>query len=60
MDYDFFRVHRSFIVNLAEIKHYGKADGGYILMSNAERVEVSSKKRLALMETLSSRMLVAR
>jgi two-component system LytT family response regulator len=41
----FFRVHQSHLINLAEVKEYVKADGGYIVMTNGDRVPVSSRKK---------------
>lgn len=49
-NYHFFRVHNSFVVNLNEIKHYIKADGGYLVMSNEGKVKVSRNKKDALLQ----------
>lgn len=38
---DFFRTHRSYIINLNKIKQYVKSDGGYIVMSNNKSVSIS-------------------
>lgn len=48
----FFRVHHSYTVNLKHIKRYIKADGGYLVMSNGDRVKVSRSKKDLLMELL--------
>jgi two-component system LytT family response regulator len=37
----FFRAHRSFLVNLAHIKKFRKGDGGSIVMSNDDEIELS-------------------
>ncbi len=42
---DFFRVHRSYLVNLAHIKMYKRGDGGTIIMSDGEEIEVSRNKK---------------
>jgi two-component system LytT family response regulator len=41
----FFRVHRSFLVNLDHIRKYVKGDGGYVVMSDGAEVEVSRRKK---------------
>ena len=46
----FFRVHNSFIVNLKYIRRYLKADGGYLIMSNDDKVKVSRTKKESLFE----------
>jgi two-component system LytT family response regulator len=46
----FFRVHKSFLVNLFTIGKFEKADGGYLVMENNDRVPVASRKRDELMQ----------
>ncbi len=46
----FFRVHRSHLINLKHIKRFSKQDGGYIVMSNGDKVNVSSRGRERLLE----------
>ncbi len=53
-NYHFFRVHNSFLVNLNEIKNYVKSDGGYLIMSNDERVKVSRAKKDMLLQLFQS------
>jgi DNA-binding LytR/AlgR family response regulator len=53
----FFRIHRSYLVNLLQIVKYVKSDGGYVIMTNGERVDVSSKKKEELMEKLADQVL---
>lgn len=48
-EYGFFRVHKSFLVNIAEIRKYVRSDGGYVVMSNGDKVSVSEKKKEDLM-----------
>lgn len=45
LEYGFFRAHRSFLVNLAHISGYDKAEGGYIIMRDNSRIPISSRKR---------------
>jgi two-component system LytT family response regulator len=49
-EFGFFRVHKSFLVNLFAISKFEKADGGYLVMENNDRVPVSSRKKDELME----------
>ena len=44
-DYDFMRVHNSFLINLHEVKKFVKSEGGYILMNNEAQISISPSKR---------------
>ena len=44
-EHDFLRIHRSYIVNLNHIEKYFKNDGGYLMMSNGDKVGVSRRKK---------------
>ncbi len=46
----FFRAHKSFLVNLSDITRFEKGDGGFLVMSNNDRVPVASRKRDELLE----------
>ncbi len=41
----FYRVHRSFLINLSHIKRFDKAEGGCVILSNNYTVPVASRKR---------------
>lgn len=52
MDYEklltettFFRVHKSFLINLLHIKEYLRGEGGSVIMSNSTAIEVSRRKK---------------
>lgn len=45
-DAGFFRVHKSFLVNLNQIKAYNRGEGGTVLLSNNMEVEISRRKRI--------------
>lgn len=45
VDYDFMRVHNSFLINLHEVKKFVKSEGGYILMNNDSQISISPSKR---------------
>ena len=42
---DFFRVHKSHLINLKQIKRYEKANGGSLVMNNDSYVPVASRKK---------------
>ena len=43
--YDFFRIHKSFLVNLQEIKKYIRGEGGHLIMSNGAALNVSKQRK---------------
>jgi two-component system LytT family response regulator len=51
---NFFRVHKSNMVNLKQIKKYIKGKGGYIILSDDSHVDVSVRKKEALMNVLAN------
>ena len=51
-DYGFFRVHKSFLVNLQKVQRFGKEDGGYLVFDGDLKVPVASRKKDQLMELL--------
>ena len=48
----FYRVHKSFLINLAHIKRFDKQDGGYIVLTNDLKIPVASRKREEMLELL--------
>ena len=53
-DYNFMRVHNSFLINLAEVKSLVKSEGGYILMNNNSQISISPKKREMFMSKMAA------
>jgi len=53
-NHGFFRVHRSHLVNLQHIKRFEKQEGGYVVMSNDQRIPVSSRARERLLELFAN------
>jgi two-component system, LytTR family, response regulator len=52
----FYRVHKSHLINLAHIKRFEKQDGGFIVLTNDQKIPVASRKReemLALLEKMA-------
>jgi two-component system LytT family response regulator len=52
-DYNFFRVHKSHLVNLAYIKSYNKGKGGTLTMTDHSTVEVSTRRKDEFLKKLS-------
>ncbi|HET7117998.1 MAG TPA: response regulator [Hanamia sp.] len=46
----FFRIHKSFLINLLHAKEYIRGDGGVVIMSNGEEIEVSRRKKDQFLE----------
>ena len=51
-DYSFLRVHNSFLVNLNEVNKYCKGEGGYLVMSDGNHVDVSRSRKELLLQKL--------
>jgi two-component system, LytTR family, response regulator len=45
----FYRAHKSFLINLSHIIRFEKQEGGYIILTNGEKVPVSFRKREELL-----------
>jgi two-component system, LytTR family, response regulator len=50
----FVRIHRSHLINLQHVVKYVKGEGGYAIMSDNSKVEVSRRKKTEFIEALSS------
>ena len=53
IDDNFFRVHRSHLINLQHVKKYIKGEGGYVIMGDNSQVEVSRRNKTDFLEILS-------
>ena len=53
-DFNFFRSHKSFLVNLAEIKTYIRGEGSHAVMSNGDNVGVSKRRKDMFLAALAS------
>lgn len=49
-DAGFFRVHKSFLVNLLHVREYHRGEGGTVIMSNKAELEVSRRKKEIFLE----------
>jgi two-component system, LytTR family, response regulator len=53
MDYDFFRVHNSELINLAYIKSYNKGKGGTVVLTDGTELEVSTRRKDDFLKKMS-------
>lgn len=51
-DAGFFRIHKSYLINLRHIKRFEKLDGGFIVLTNDHKLPVASRKKDELLEML--------
>ncbi|MCW3077326.1 MAG: response regulator transcription factor [Bacteroidetes bacterium] len=51
-EYNFLRIHHSYIINLNEVNRYVKGEGGYVVMNDGSTCEVSRRKKAELMRKL--------
>lgn len=49
---NFFRVHKSHLVNFNYMKKFVKGDGGYLIMDDGMKIEVSRRRRPSFMEKM--------
>jgi len=54
-DSEFFRVHRSALVNIAYVKEYSNHDGGEVILSEGTRVQVSKARTQEFAEFIRQR-----
>ena len=47
---NFYKPHRSYLINLKYIKEYIKKDGGYIIMDNDATVSIANDKKEELLK----------
>jgi two-component system, LytTR family, response regulator len=52
-DQRFFRTHHSILINLNKVKEFQKADGGYVMMENDKKLEVSQRKRKDFLDAIN-------
>lgn len=51
---EFYKPHRSYLINLKHIKQYINQDGGYIIMNNQKTVGISRDKKEEFFEVIQS------
>ncbi|NNJ55311.1 MAG: response regulator transcription factor [Bacteroidia bacterium] len=53
-DFNFFRSHKSYLINLSEIKTYIRGEGSYAVMTNGDSVGVSKRRKDNFLAALGS------
>lgn len=56
LEYNFFRIHHSYLVNLSAIKKYVKGDGGYVILANEVSLDVSKRKKTDFLHRYNMRI----
>lgn len=51
-DHHFFRAHRSFLINLKEVRKYVRGEGGSVIMSNGQSVDISKRRKAEFLKVL--------
>lgn len=51
-DHKFFRIHHSSLINLNRVKEFQRHDGGYVIMENGKRLEVSQRKHKDFLDAI--------
>lgn len=51
-DLQFFRIHKSYLINMKHIKEYQKGEGGFVITSNNKTLEVSRRKKEGFLEKM--------
>jgi two-component system LytT family response regulator len=49
----FFRIHHSTLINLNHVKEFQRFDGGYVVMENNTKLEVSQRKRKDFLDAIN-------
>ena len=52
----FFRIHHSTLINLNHIKEFQRFNGGYVVMKNDAKLEVSHRKRKDFLEAVDDQV----
>ena len=50
--YGFYRIHKSFFINILNIQKYHQGDGGYLIMDCGQTVPISRSKKTQLQKLL--------
>lgn len=51
-DFNFFRIHKSYLINMHHLLSFHKADGGQVVLSNQQRLDVAKRKKDTLSEEI--------
>lgn len=53
-EYNFYRIHKSHLINLSHLQRYIKGEGGSVIMSDNSEVDVSRRNKEGLMKRLQN------
>jgi two-component system LytT family response regulator len=53
-DAGFFRIHKSYLINLRHLRRFERPEGGFIVLTNDHKLPVASRKKDELLEMLES------
>lgn len=53
-EHNFLRIHHSSLINLNHIKEFQRHDGGYVIMEDGKKLEVSQRKRRDFLEAIQT------
>ena len=51
--HSFFRIHHSTLINLNRVKEFQRLDGGYVVMENNQKLEISKRKRRDFLDAIN-------
>lgn len=56
-EHGFIRVHKSHLINIKYVKQYIKGEGGWVILADNTKVEVSRRKKESLLSAINQRVL---
>ncbi len=51
---NFFRIHHSYLINMNRVKEFQRHEGGYVMLENNIKLEVSQRKRKDFLDAISN------
>ena len=51
---NFFRIHHAYLINMNRVKEFQRHEGGYVMMENNIKLEVSQRKRKDFLDAISN------
>src|SRR5688500_10947407 len=54
VNYNFFRIHQSHLINLLHVASVQTLDGGYVVMKQGDKVEISRRRKAEFMQKLKT------
>lgn len=53
-EFGFFRIHKSHLINLSHVSSFSKAEGGYVIMDDGIKIEISRRKKGLFLNSINS------